>query len=302
MKHIDIVAESYQELHQRIFSILSNEDKQVKLIENKWEKDLGSGYTCVLENGNMIEKAGVNFSIVKGKIHDDLKTTLQINSGEELEYGATGISSIIHSSNPFIPTIHFNVRFFELSNGQNWFGGGIDLTPMYIDIQEAKDFHGKLKILCDKYDKTYYPEYKQWADDYFFIPHRNETRGVGGIFFDKIKTQSKKEFSRIHNFTEDIAFSYPEIYAEIMRRKQYLKYLPEHKHWQKLRRGRYVEFNLIYDRGTKFGLETGGNIESILVSLPYEAAWKYNYQPIPGSEEEKTLNFLKKGIEWLSME
>lgn len=302
MKHIDIVAESYQELHQRIFSILCNEDKQVKLIENKWKKNLGSGYTCVLENGSMIEKAGVNFSFVKGKVHNDLKTTLQIQSEEELEYGATGISSIIHSSNPLIPTIHFNVRFFELSNGQKWFGGGIDLTPMYIDIQEAKDFHGKLKTLCDKYDKTYYPEYKRWADDYFFIPHRDETRGVGGIFFDRKETQSKQEFSRIHKFTKDIAFSYPEIYTEIMRKKQDLKYLPEHKHWQKLRRGRYVEFNLIYDRGTKFGLESGGNIESILVSLPYEAAWKYNYQPKPGSEEEKTLNFLKKGIEWLSME
>jgi coproporphyrinogen III oxidase len=301
MKHVAIVANTYEELHQTIFNTLKNRDKKIQHTENRWKNELGKGITCVLENGNIIEKAGVNFSFVKGILKEELKDTLQIETEKELKYAATGISSIIHSSNPFVPTIHFNVRFFELSNGLNWFGGGIDLSPVYIDFEEAKQFHSRLKDLCDNYDKSYYSEFKLWADDYFFLPHRNETRGVGGIFFDRLKTTTKTKFDGLYNFTKSLAQLFPDIYIEILNNKEGRKYNEEHKHWQKIRRGRYVEFNLIYDRGTKFGLETGGNTESILVSLPSEVIWPYNYLPESGSNEETTLKNLKKGIDWLSI-
>jgi coproporphyrinogen III oxidase len=290
----------YEDLHQGIIDVLVQREPDIHLSENKWENELGKGFTCVLENGTIIEKAGINFSSVKGKLSDKLRKTLQIDAADELEYGATGISSIIHSSNPFVPTIHFNVRFFELSNGINWFGGGIDLTPIYVDFREAELFHSRLKDLCDRYDTSYYQEYKRWADDYFFLPHRNETRGIGGIFFDRLKSNSEEEFDKVFDFSKSLAKLYPNLYIEVLNAKQDFTYNEKHKHWQKIRRGRYVEFNLIYDRGTKFGLETGGNTESILVSLPFEAIWQYNYQPEPGSDEETTLNNLKKGIDWLS--
>ena len=301
MDKIREIADQYSTLHLQILDLLEKADTKAVFQKNPWKKDLGEGLTCVIENGAVIEKAGVNFSFVSGELKENMEKTLGIESTKGLTYGATGISSIIHSSNPFVPTIHFNVRYFGLSNGIEWFGGGIDLTPTYIDLFEAREFHLKVKDICDKYSLDYYKAYKKWADDYFFLPHRNETRGVGGIFFDRVQPKDEQSFDRFFEFTLDLAKAYPSIYANIASRKRNTPYTEENKEWQLLRRGRYVEFNLLYDRGTKFGIETGGNIESILVSLPAEVNWKYNYCPKEASPEQNTLDLLKKGIDWLTV-
>lgn len=300
MGNSENIAEAYEKLQTEICKILENADGKGKFNKYPWNKKLGRGLTCVMENGKIIEKAGVNFSFVSGDMNEQMKKTLEINADGKVQYTATGISSIIHSSNPFVPTIHFNVRYFGLSNGVDWFGGGIDLTPIYVDTKEAQKFHITVKAICDKYDTTYYEEFKKWADDYFFLPHRNETRGVGGIFFDRISPKNEYQFEQVFSFTRDLAIAYPEIYANIMKNKGSRDYAEQHKEWQKIRRGRYVEFNLLYDRGTKFGIQTGGNTESILVSLPAEVNWKYNYSPPEHSKEWETLRQLRKGIEWIS--
>lgn len=295
------IADDYSKLQKRICKIIEQADSQGTFEPNSWQNELGYGLTSVMENGLLIEKAGVNFSSVSGIMSADLKKTLQISEKETLRYTATGISSIIHSSNPFIPTIHFNVRFFGLSNGHSWFGGGIDLTPSYIDLGEARNFHAQLKSICDKYDPEYYLRFKIWADEYFYLPHRNETRGIGGIFFDRLAPSSGKESDQILSFTKELAKAYPEIYAEILNNKRNKQYSTYNKTWQKIRRGRYVEFNLLYDRGTRFGIETRGKTESILVSLPAEVIWKYDYQPDKDSDEDNTQKFLRKGIDWLTV-
>ncbi|HKJ79239.1 MAG TPA: coproporphyrinogen III oxidase, partial [Prolixibacteraceae bacterium] len=181
-----------------------------------------------------------------------------------------------------------------------WFGGGIDLTPHILEEQEAEWFHRQLKEICDKFNPFFYPEYKKWADDYYFLPHRDETRGVGGIFFDRLKPGEVNSFDTLFQFTLELAKAYPVIYAEFMKNNHSKPFSEREKKWQNLRRGRYVEFNLFHDRGTKFGLESGGNTESILSSLPVNASWEFNYQPEPGGFEEKTQNLLKKDIDWIN--
>lgn len=298
MQNTSRIASIYKELQKKMCLQLENGDGKAKFEEFPWTKDIGSGMTRVMKEGNVIEKAGLNFSHVEGDFSDKMEAIVGMKANR---YSATGISSIIHPYNPFVPIIHMNVRFFELDNGVRWFGGGIDLTPHYIDQKEAAWFHNTLKDVCDKYDGTYYPEYKKWADDYFYIKHRNETRGVGGIFFDRIQPKSDKELEEFLNFTIDLANVYPEIYCEIMDRKKDVAYEKSNKDWQSLRRGRYVEYNLVYDRGTKFGLESGGNTESILVSMPPMAEWQYNHTPAFNSPEQQTLELLRKGINWVNM-
>ena len=291
------IAKIYSELQERMCSLLERADGRGIFTRNPWTKKIGSGLTRVMSGGNIIEKAGLNFSHVSGPFTPAMKHIL----GEETNtYHATGISSILHAHNPFVPTIHMNVRYFALDNGVEWFGGGIDLTPTYIDPAQASRFHQKLKNICDKYNATFYPEFKAWADDYFFIKHRNETRGVGGIFFDRQKPTDTESLDQWIKFTSELAENYPLIYSELMQENGQLPFTEAHKTWQKLRRGRYVEFNLVYDRGTKFGLETGGNTESILVSLPSEVNWEYNHVPEQGSQEEKTQHLLKKGVDWIN--
>lgn len=292
------VAAIYRETQRKMCDVLSEADGKAHFIPHAWKKDIGAGVTCVLQSGNIIEKAGINFSHVSGPFTPQMKHIL----GEEAStYHATGISSIVHAFNPFVPTIHMNVRYFELDNGICWFGGGIDLTPMYINKLEAKVFHRTLKGICDSYNPTFYPEFKKWADDYFFIKHRNETRGVGGIFFDRQKQTDDEGFEQFLKFTLELANSYPHIYAKLMRTNGDKGFTKQNKEWQLIRRGRYVEFNLVYDRGTKFGLETGGNTESILISLPAEVKWQYEHRPAPGSPEETTLNLLNKDIDWINI-
>ena len=286
----------YQEIQKNICKILEEADGTGRFTENAWKKEIGSGLTCVMQNGAIIEKAGVNFSHVKGDFNESMAQLLGENA---TKFEATGISSILHSGNPFVPTIHMNVRHFSLDNGSSWFGGGIDLTPTYINHEEARWFHQTLKAICDKYDLSWYPAWENWADDYFFLEHRRETRGVGGIFFDRIHPDNEVDHEKMLNLTSDLAKAYPQIYSRLMKDNGHKPFSEAQKRWQKIRRGRYVEFNLIYDRGTKFGLESDGNIESILVSLPAEVEWVYQYQPEPGSPEAQTQAFLKKGIDWV---
>lgn len=296
MKEIENIAGKYSALQFEMCSVFEKNDGVGKFTSTRWEKEIGTGDTRIISNGAIIEKGAVNFSFVRGKFSPAMEKIL----GEKAEnYAATGISSIIHPHNPWVPIIHMNVRYFALDNGISWFGGGIDLTPHIIIPEEAAFFHKKLKDICDRYDCHFYPDFKVWADNYYFLPHRNETRGVGGIFFDRLKPGEDNSFTNLYNFTRDLAKSYPEIYGVFMKKYGNRDFSEREKKWQNLRRGRYVEFNLVNDRGTKFGLESNGNTESILSSLPASASWEYNYQPEPGGFEENTMQLLKKDMDWI---
>lgn len=287
------------DLQKSIIEKLEKADGPGSFGSDAWQHHQGGGgITRVFTNGNIIEKGGVNFSAVSGELTLAASKALEIDAKE---YFATGVSIVLHPANPFVPIIHMNVRYFETENGNYWFGGGIDLTPHYINKEDAKYFHKHLKAVCDKYSDSFYPKFKIWADNYFFLPHRNETRGVGGIFFDRLNEEStslKKE--DLAAFVIELGNLFAPLYAHFMLKNSTTPFQDENKHWQSLRRGRYVEFNLAFDRGTKFGLETGGRTESILMSLPAQASWEYDYHPAEGSDEELTLNALKKGIDWIN--
>jgi coproporphyrinogen III oxidase len=210
------------------------------------------------------------------------------------KFFATGISLVIHPRNPMVPTVHMNLRYFEMDDGASWFGGGTDLTPYYLFEEDARHFHRVLKNACDKHSTEYYPRFKKWCDEYFSIKHRNEVRGIGGIFFDYLKGSNDSLFS----FVNDVGNAFLPSYIPLVERRMDEPYTEEHRNWQLLRRGRYVEFNLVYDRGTLFGLETGGRIESILMSLPPFVSWKYDHRPKPGSPEAELTAVLRKPREW----
>jgi coproporphyrinogen III oxidase len=303
-----------KQLQNNICIALENEDGLGKFTTDNWErKEGGGGITKILSNGNVIEKGGVLFSAVHGKAPEFLFTQNQhstlkkIKINNNLQFFATGVSIVIHPVNPMVPIIHMNVRYFELfeeNEGKinvinKWFGGGIDLTPHYIVKEDAKFFHSELKNVCDKHHSTYYSKFKTWADDYFFIKHRNETRGIGGIFFDKLHDDDCLNFKQQFNFWKDVGHAFAPIYVKLINRNKNLSFTEKNKQWQLLRRGRYVEFNLIYDKGTQFGLQSNGRVESILMSLPKLASWEYNYTPEPNSLEEKTLKLLRKEINWV---
>ncbi|MGL4630610.1 MAG: oxygen-dependent coproporphyrinogen oxidase [Leadbetterella sp.] len=291
--------ESYlKSLQDTICRGLEQADGKAKFHEDLWQHHTGGGgRSRIIQNGNIIEKGGVNFSAVSGPVSDSLKKQLQIQ--EDTDFFATGVSIVLHPHNPMVPIIHMNIRYFEMANGVYWFGGGIDLTPHYVVEEDARWFHTQLKNVCDSHHTDYYSQFKKWADAYFYIPHRSETRGVGGIFYDQLKENAEVSKEQIFDFMQSVGNSFLGIYTYFMRKNCHLPFTENHKKWQFLRRGRYVEFNLAWDRGTKFGLETGGRTESILMSLPPVANWEYDYKPISGSEEEKTLGFLKKGIDWV---
>jgi len=240
---------------------------------------------------------------VHGRLPETLKNALKVDQDD---FFATGISIVIHPNHPMVPIIHMNIRYFELpssfiAGGEpvRWFGGGIDLTPHYIIEDDARYFHSRLKSVCDPFDSEFYQRFKTWADDYFFIRHRNETRGIGGIFYDRLTATSNISWENLFEFSKSVGRSFIPIYTELVNRNREKPFTDDQELWQYQRRSRYAEFNLVYDAGTKFGLETNGRIESILMSLPPTAKWLYNYQPQPGSEEEKTLSLLKKGISWV---
>lgn len=285
----------------------SLEDPDYSFKVDRWiRKEGGGGITCVLQDGVVFEKAGVNVSVVTGTLPPAAVQQMRAR-GKQLQEGsmpffAAGVSAVIHPRNPMVPTIHFNYRYFEVENPdgsiQWWFGGGTDLTPYYLNEDDVKHFHGTLKAACDKHDSLYYSKFKKWCDDYFFIRHRGERRGVGGIFFDDIDTPSQEEaFQFIKSCAEAVIPSY----IPLVKQHKDDGYGYKERQWQLLRRGRYVEFNLIYDRGTKFGLYTpGARYESILMSLPLSANWKYMHEPTPDSKEAELLDVLKNPKEWLN--
>lgn len=272
---------------------------------DRWSrKEGGGGITCVLQDSQVFEKAGVNVSVVTGILPPNAIQQMRAR-GKKMEdsvpFFAAGVSAVIHPRNPMIPTIHFNYRYFEIENPdgttQWWFGGGTDLTPYYLNEEDVRYFHGTLRTACDKHDPAYYARFKKWCDDYFYIVHRGERRGVGGIFFDDLDSPDQNEaFQFVTSCAEAVIPSY----IPLVKKHKDDGYGYHERQWQLLRRGRYVEFNLIYDRGTKFGLYTpGARYESILMSLPLNAKWEYMQKPEDGSKESQLLEVLRNPKDWL---
>ncbi|KAL4233101.1 hypothetical protein ACF0H5_007786 [Mactra antiquata] len=285
---------------------LEEEEGGKKFVVDKWQrKQGGGGITCVLQDGKVFEKAGVNISVVMGELPaaaaQQMRSRGKSLEGDKLPFFATGISSVIHPRNPHVPTIHFNYRYFEVTDSTGkkhwWFGGGTDLTPYFLDEQDVVHFHKTLKTACDKHDTSYYPKFKTWCDKYFYIKHREESRGVGGIFFDDLDDRSSDE---LFQYVSTMAKSVTPSYLPLVQKNKDKGYSYKDRRWQLLRRGRYVEFNLVYDRGTKFGLYTpGARYESILMSLPLNASWEYCHTPSPGSEEAKLTEILRNPKDWV---
>ena len=273
-------------------------DGQGRFREDPWEHHSGGGgRSRVLTAGRIIEKGGVNFSAVAGTMSEQAARVLLMPNPD---YFATGVSVVQHPRSPHVPISHMNVRYFEAGNGEAWFGGGLDLTPIYVDEAQARWFHQQIAEACQPHNPTYYPRFKQWADEYFYLPHRQETRGVGGIFFDRLVVGKDGSFNELFAFVRAVGEVYGRTYCELLRQNADRPHTAREKQWQLVRRGRYAEFNLAIDRGTRFGLETGGRTESILMSLPPQAEWHYNLQPEPGSPEAATQQWLRQGVDWLA--
>ncbi|MES2733641.1 MAG: oxygen-dependent coproporphyrinogen oxidase [Bacteroidota bacterium] len=288
----------FQELQASICVALEEADGKARFEQDAWERPGGGGgLSRVIQQGNLIEKGGVNFSAVHGATPEKILKDMQL-SGQP-DFYATGVSIVLHPNSPMVPIIHMNVRYFEMSNGIHWFGGGIDLTPHYVDEADARYFHQQLKQVCDRHDPDYYPRFKHGADDYFYLKHRQETRGIGGIFFDNLSPNAQVSTETLFRFVQDVGQCFAPIYTHLLLKNAHLPFGEKEKHWQALRRGRYVEYNLVWDRGTKFGLDTDGRTESILMSLPPQAQWAYNFQPAEGSPERDTINWLRKGVSWV---
>ena len=286
------ISEAFKVLQDDICQSLEHLDGEGKFQEDLWDRAGGGGGRTRIIKGKHFEKGGVNFSAVHGLLDLNIAAKLSL---PDRNFYATGVSIVLHPKNPWVPIIHMNIRYFE-SGEKWWFGGGIDLTPHYIIDEDAKFFHKSLKRVCDQLSSDAYEEYKTWADNYFFIKHRNETRGIGGVFFDQLKKGDKEH---LFNFTLNLGKTFIPIYSHLFTNNYQKDFTDQHKAWQLYRRGRYVEFNLVWDRGTKFGLETNGRTESILMSLPPLAQWEYNLQLPIGSLEEKTQNLLVKGKNWI---
>lgn len=292
------IAETYKVIQDEISQGLEKLDGHARFEQELWEREGGGGgRTRIIQNGNVLEKGGVNFSAVHGKLPASIKKAFDV---DEDDFFATGVSIIIHPNNPWVPIIHMNIRYFELNDQIRWFGGGIDLTPHYVEENDAKFFHHMMKNVCDQHQPSFYRDFKTWADNYFFIKHRDETRGIGGVFYDKLTPEKTGlSYEQIFDFSCDLGRSFLPTYTELVNRNRHRSFTEQEKQWQLLRRGRYVEFNLVYDAGTRFGLETNGRIESILMSLPATANWAYDFKAIPGSKEAETLSLLKKDIDWV---
>ena len=287
-----------QRLQDRICKRVEQIDGKKTFQEDLWTRaEGGGGRTRIMRDGAIIEKGGINFSEVFGEVTPMMKQNTEIKGNH---FFATGVSIVLHPQNAHVPIIHMNVRYFETDEGTYWFGGGIDLTPHYVSREFAKKFHLGLKKVCDNYHPEFYEKFKQWADDYFFIPHRDETRGVGGIFFDHQHETSEISKEQLLHFCIELGDTFADLYNEQVSEGKGKAMSQDEKNWMNLRRGRYVEFNLVHDRGTKFGLYSGGRTESILMSLPNDANWEYNFIPSIGSSEAETLSLLRKGIDWLA--
>jgi coproporphyrinogen III oxidase len=305
MQFRDEITGWLMQLQDKICAALEQADGEAAFTEDKWTREEGGGgRSRIITDGAVLEKGGVGFSAVHGPTPAFLtkENEHSVTSGikSDSTFFATGVSIVIHPQNPMVPIIHMNIRYFETSDGTKWLGGGIDLTPHYVNREDARFFHQALKAVCDKHDPSYYPKFKKWADDYFYIPHRKETRGIGGIFFDRITSADAAAFQKQLAFWKEVGETFAPVYTELIRRNKDKSFTEKEKNWQLLRRGRYVEFNLVYDKGTRFGLETNGRVESILMSLPKYASWQYNFIPGEGSEEAQTLTWLKKDMDFLT--
>ena len=299
-----------QNLQDQIVANLEAVETSAKFREDIWERpEGGGGRTRVLENGNVIEKGGVNISAVHGKLPESMQKMFNVG---DADFFACGLSLVIHPKNPMAPTVHANWRYFEMYpletkpdtapsgvEGLNWFGGGQDLTPYYLFDEDAIHFHQTCKTACDKHNIDFYPKYKKQCDDYFWNTHRNEARGIGGLFFDYCKESESMSMEQWFNFVTEVGNSFCEAYIPILEKRKDLPYTELQKTWQEIRRGRYVEFNLVHDKGTLFGLKTNGRIESILMSLPPRAQWVYDHHPEKGSEEERLITTLMNPKEWV---
>jgi coproporphyrinogen III oxidase len=285
--------EFFRSLQEDICAALEKADGEGSFSDDMWNHEAGGGgRTRVMQNGRVFEKAGVNFSAVTTHLPESLARKLGIDPQQAF---ATGISLVLHPWSPMIPAVHMNLRYLELEHGDRWFGGGTDLTPAYLFTEDASHFHSTLKQVCDRFDPVYYRQFKQRCDEYFMIRHRKETRGIGGIFFD----YQREAPERFFDFVRAVGEAFLPSYLPIVEKRRTELWDQAHKEWQGIRRGRYAEFNLVYDRGTLFGLETGGRIESILMSLPPEVHWTYNHTPGPGSREAALVEVLQHPREWI---
>jgi coproporphyrinogen III oxidase len=296
-------------LQDRIVGELASLDGQ-PFQEDAWDRPGGGGgRTRVLSDGRVFERAGVNFSDVHGELRPEFSRTLP---GDGTHFRATGISLVLHPRSPRVPTVHANLRFLR-RGGATWFGGGTDLTPYYLVDEDAVLFHRALREVCDRHDKSFYPRFKRWCDRYFYLPHRKEPRGVGGVFFDYLgagaeatagevappaASECEQDAESVFAFVRDLGEHMMKPYQEIVARRRGEPWGEGEREWQLLRRGRYVEFNLVYDRGTLFGLRTDGRTESILMSLPPEVRWRYDFAPKPGSPEDLSLQAILAQRNW----
>ncbi len=311
------------ELQNKITSALEKIDGKASFHEDEWKRtEGGGGKTRVIQNGDVFEKGGVNISAVHGHLPKSMQNYFKV---EDVDFFACGLSLVIHPKNPFVPTVHANWRYFEMypstplrmtpstsltksspgaSNEKSkkiidqWFGGGQDLTPYYLFDEDAKHFHQVCKTACDKHDASFYQKYKKQCDDYFWNHHRNEARGVGGLFFDYLKANDERPIEDWYSFVTEIGDSFLDAYIPIVEKRKDMKFTQAQRDWQEIRRGRYVEFNLVHDKGTLFGLKTNGRIESILMSLPPHVQWRYDHNPDPNSPEEELIKVLQNPKDW----
>lgn len=289
------------QLQDEICESFTSIDGKACFQEDLWSRaEGGGGRTRIIENGAVFEKGGVNISAVHGPLAPAMQAYFKIG---EVDFFACGLSLVMHPKNPMAPTVHANWRYFEMYDKKGtivdqWFGGGQDLTPYYLFEDDAKHFHSVCKTACDKHNKTFYEDYKKRCDEYFYNSHRNEGRGIGGLFFDYCKANNEMNMQQWYAFVTEVGDSFLEAYTPIVEKRKHLTYTEAQRDWQEIRRGRYVEFNLVHDKGTLFGLKTNGRIESILMSLPSHVQWVYDHHPEEGSEEEKLIEVLKNPVEW----
>lgn len=298
MPNLTEIVAGYQALQDEICTALEQYDGQARFEEDLWDRPGGGGgRSRLIRNGHVFEQGGVNFSHVHGVLPAAAAKQLKQEVGGRFD--ATGVSIVMHPKSPMMPIIHMNVRYFQMEDGTCWFGGGIDLTPIYVSPTDASFFHKALKRTCDAFDSGCYPVYKKQCDEYFTIKHRQEMRGIGGIFYDHLIPGEAHSKQALFDFSLAVGKTFAPTYIDILKRHEADEWGDSQRAWQLLRRGRYVEFNLVYDRGTRFGLETGGRTASILMSLPPLASWEYDHNPPSGSLEADTLGWLQP-YDWVN--
>lgn len=291
-----------KELQNSITSKLEAIDGNATFQEDQWHREEGGGgFTRVIENGAVFEKGGVNISEVHGPLPVAMQSYFKVG---DVDFYATGLSLVLHPENPHVPTVHANFRYFEMYDKagtvvDSWFGGGLDLTPYYLYKEDATHFHQVCKTVCDQHEVADYAIFKEKCDAYFHNAHRGEARGIGGLFYDYCKASEEHSMEKWLEFQKDIASHFLEAYVPIVEKRKELDYTQEQRDWQEIRRGRYVEFNLVHDKGTLFGLKTNGRIESILMSLPPHVQWKYDHHPEPHSREAELIEVLKNPVDWV---